>query len=117
MRSTVPWILDSPPYIAASETAILAKHVDAVVLVVRWGLSGRDQVKDLIETLGKEKIIGTVFNAFEENELESLLGKKGQYGYKYNQYYHYHSNEWYIHLGYCLLLSFLLFGILVWVNF
>ena len=86
-------LLDSPPYIAASETAILAKHVDAVVLVVRWGLSGRDQVKDLIETLGKEKIIGTVFNAFEENELESLLGKKGQYGYKYNQYYHYHSNE------------------------
>jgi len=86
-------LLDSPPFIAASETAILAKHVDAVVLVVRWGLSGRDQVKDLVETLGKEKIIGTVFNAFEENELETLLGKKEQYGYKYNQYYHYHSNE------------------------
>ncbi len=86
-------LLDTPPYIAASETAILAKHVDATVLVVRWGRSGRDQVKDLVETLGKEKIIGTVFNAFEVNELETLLGKKGHYGYKYNQYYDYRSEE------------------------
>ena len=79
-------LLDSPPNIVASETAILAQHVDAVILVVRWGYSGREQVKKLVETLGPEKIIGVVFNAFAESEVDYFLRKKGRYGY-YNRYY------------------------------
>lgn len=86
-------LLDTPPFLAASETTILAKHVDAVILVVRWGRSSREQVKDLVDTFGKDKIIGLVFNAYEVNELEMLLSKKGHYGYKYDKYNYHRSKK------------------------
>ncbi|MEW6428255.1 MAG: CpsD/CapB family tyrosine-protein kinase [Thermodesulfobacteriota bacterium] len=74
-------LFDSPPVQAAAETAVLAKHADAVVLVVRWGKSGREQVQKVAAAIGKEKIIGVVFNAFEVSTLDSALYKKGYYGY------------------------------------
>lgn len=79
-------LFDTPPNIVASETSVLAQKVDGVVLVVRWGGAGREQVKSLVELIGKEKIIGIVFNAFEENMLDRYLKKKG---YKYDSYYSY----------------------------
>ena len=74
-------LLDSPPMLAASETGILAQHVDKVVLVVRWGSSGRDQVKKLVEQVGREKILGIVFNAFEMNVLDKRMRGEGYYNY------------------------------------
>lgn len=79
-------IFDSPPNIVASETMILAQKVDGVVLVVRWGRAGRQQVKDLVEMIGKEKIVGIVFNAYEENLIEKYFKKQG---YRYDSYYTY----------------------------
>jgi len=58
--------------------------VDGIVLVVRWGRSGRKQVQQLVETLGKEKILGVVFNACETGRLESKL--QG-YSHGYDYYY------------------------------
>jgi len=79
-------LFDSPPVTAASETAVLAKHVDAVVLVVRWGKSRREHVKELVELVGREKIIGVVFNAYKTNIIEEkLLG----YYDKQQSYYYY----------------------------
>ncbi len=75
---------DSPPLQAASETSVLAKQVDGIVLVVRWGRSGRKQVQQLVDTLGKEKILGVVFNACETGLLESKL--QG-YSHSYDYYY------------------------------
>ena len=85
-------ILDSPPIQAASETDILAKKVDGVILVIRWGYARREHVKQLIEMIGREKIIGIVFNAFEMNRLESKLqgyyyGYKDYYSSSYSKYY------------------------------
>ncbi|MBU1710840.1 MAG: CpsD/CapB family tyrosine-protein kinase [Proteobacteria bacterium] len=74
-------LLDGPPMYAASETMVLAKFVDAIVLVVRWGVAGREQAKELIESLGRKKVIGIVFNAYEESKLGSKLS-----GYYYDQY-------------------------------
>ncbi|MCJ7601579.1 MAG: CpsD/CapB family tyrosine-protein kinase [Desulfobulbaceae bacterium] len=79
-------ILDSPPAQAASETAVLAQHVDKVVLVVRWGGSGREQVKKLVEQLGPEKILGVVFNAFEMNIIDKRLQGEGYYKYYSEEY-------------------------------
>jgi len=75
---------DTPPIHAAAETAVLAKHVDGIVLVVRFGKSGREQIKKLVATLGKEKIIGVVFNAYEMNMLEA---KFLNYSHGYDYYY------------------------------
>jgi len=74
-------ILDSPPAQAASETAILAQHVDKVVVVVRWGGPAREQVKKLVEAIGKDKILGVVFNAFEMTMLDAKLQGEGYYKY------------------------------------
>ncbi len=75
---------DSPPMHAASETSVLAKHVDGIILVVRWGKSGREQVRQLVQAIGREKIIGIVFNAFEKNSLEQ---KFDSYSKSYDYYY------------------------------
>lgn len=74
-------IFDSPPAQAASETAVLAQNVDKVIIVVRWGLSARDQVKKFVDTIGRDKILGVVFNAFEMNVLDKKLPGEGYYKY------------------------------------
>jgi exopolysaccharide/PEP-CTERM locus tyrosine autokinase len=76
---------DSPPLQAASETVILAKHVDAVVLVVRWGVSRREHVMSLVETFGREKIVGIVFNSYKTNVLDYKVF--GSYEQEYGGYY------------------------------
>ena len=80
-------IIDSPPMSAASEIAVLAKYVDGVILVVRWGKSRKEQVKQLANLIGKEKILGVVFNAFETNILQSKLQKY------YQDYYYYYASD------------------------
>ena len=75
-------LIDSPPMLAAAETPVLAELVDGVILIVRWGLSGRQQVKELVDAISKEKIIGIVFNAFQMNKLEENIQRmKGYEGY------------------------------------
>jgi protein-tyrosine kinase len=75
-------IFDSPPMQAAAETAVLARQVDGVVLVVRWGCAGREEVKKLAAMVGKDKIAGVVFNGVQVNELENRLYRyKGSYEY------------------------------------
>lgn len=74
-------VFDSPPVLAAAETCILAQHVDKVVLVVRWGAPGRENVKKCVEMLGRDKILGIVFNAFEMNFLDKKVQGIGYYNY------------------------------------
>ena len=78
-------LFDSPPLHAAAETSILAKHVDAVVLVVRSGGSRREYVQSLVEQIGKEKIIGVVFNAYTSTLLDNKMF--GSYQNQYGDYY------------------------------
>ena len=79
-------LFDSPPNIVASETSVLAKHLDGVILVVRHGASKKEDVKKLVDTLGPENILGLVYNAYPENRMNILLNKK--MGYGYNHYYY-----------------------------
>ncbi len=58
-------ILDSPPVNLAAETLTLSKLADAVIFVVRYGKSNRDIVEQAVEKIGREKILGVVFNGFE----------------------------------------------------
>ncbi len=58
-------IIDSPPVNLAAETLVLAKQVDVVILVVRYGVSDKTAVEDALNKLSKEKILGVVFNGFE----------------------------------------------------
>ena len=80
-------LLDTPPFQSASETVFLAQLVDKVVLVVRWGKSGRENVKKMVDQIGREKIIGVVFNAFEMNILDKKVQGVGYKNYYSDAYY------------------------------
>ena len=75
-------IIDSPPLNLISETSVLAKLVDKVIIVVNFRKTKRDMVADLIETIGREKILGIVLNKFDASDIS--------YGYhKYYKNYNY----------------------------
>lgn len=80
-------IFDSPPLKVASESMILAQAVDGVVLVVRQGISSRVLIEEAIENIGKEKIIGVVFNGYKSNIVSSRFINKSRsyYGSYYNK--------------------------------
>ena len=74
-------IIDSPPPQLTAETGAIARQVDAIIIVVKYGSTPREVVEELVETLGKEKIIGCVMNWFD-------MRSSTYYGYgKYSKYY------------------------------
>ena len=58
-------IIDSPPPTLTAETIALARNVDGILLVVKFGDTSRKLVRDLIEKIGKEKILGSIINFFD----------------------------------------------------
>jgi len=78
-------IFDSPPVQAVSETAVLAQFVDAVIVVVRWGGSRREHVRDLVDEVGRDRIVAVVFNGYKTNIFESKVF--GYYEYQYSYRY------------------------------
>lgn len=72
-------IIDSPPVELAPETAAIANEVDAVLFVVRYGVSPRSAVKSAMNKLPKDKILGLVFNG--NNRTSELYDRYGLYKY------------------------------------
>jgi exopolysaccharide/PEP-CTERM locus tyrosine autokinase len=74
-------LVDSPPPQLTAETAALAKRVDGVLLVIKAGKTPRKLINEIIEQIGREKIIGVVLNWYD-------IPFTKYYGYgKYNKYY------------------------------
>lgn len=55
-------IADSPPVILAADSSYLSDLVDGVLLVVRSGKTHRELVRETVEGIGRDKILGVVFN-------------------------------------------------------
>lgn len=77
-------IFDSPPIRVAAESGVLAQIVDGVILVVREGVSKKADIQQTIDTIGKNKIIGMVYNGQTGTIFDKTYSKN--YGY-------YHHNE------------------------
>ncbi|MEA3417027.1 MAG: polysaccharide biosynthesis tyrosine autokinase [Thermodesulfobacteriota bacterium] len=73
-------ILDTTPLELAPETSVLANQVDGVLMVVQYGKTPRKLVKSAIEKIGKEKLLGVVFNGYEKPMQEYT-----RYGYGYGK--------------------------------
>jgi capsular exopolysaccharide synthesis family protein len=76
-------VLDSPPFIAASEAFILSHLVDGVILVVMAEKTRRDIVKRELASIGQTKILGVVLNRakfetshYYQKYYRSYYGKK-----------------------------------------
>jgi protein-tyrosine kinase len=75
-------VIDSPPAIATADPTLLSKMVDAVILVVRAGYTSRESVQSAIKSIGRQKIIGVVFNQMDV--------KPSTYFSEYYRYYQYY---------------------------
>ncbi|MBW2002343.1 MAG: polysaccharide biosynthesis tyrosine autokinase [Deltaproteobacteria bacterium] len=60
-------ILDVPPSQLTAETNVIANHVDGIILVVKNGKTPRAVIQQTVENLGKEKILGIIFNGFAQS--------------------------------------------------
>jgi exopolysaccharide/PEP-CTERM locus tyrosine autokinase len=77
-------VIDTPPPKMTAETSALSRQVDGILLVVEYGKTPREMVADLLKMMGKEKILGVVFNKIDM-KLSSYYGY-GKY-IKYGKYY------------------------------
>lgn len=72
-------VLDGTPTQFASETAVLSRHVDGVILVVRAGKAPRRGIHQGLQNLDRKKILGVVFNNYNASQ--------SQYHKYYSNYY------------------------------
>ena len=71
-------IIDSPPPSVAPETIAVSNYVDGIIFVIKEKGVSRKIIKETIELLGRDKIIGIVFNYSKR--------KRNKYYYGYNKY-------------------------------
>jgi capsular exopolysaccharide synthesis family protein len=72
-------IIDSPPSQITSEVKFLSEHVDGIIFVVLAQKTPRRDISRAFDSLGRDKILGIVFNGYDQ-------GRKGYHKY-YDQYY------------------------------
>ena len=72
-------VIDAPPPGLTAETSVLARQVEGVLVVIRFGKTSKEGLGDVIESVGKQKILGTMINYIETS------GSR-YYGYKYGGY-------------------------------
>ena len=61
------WIvIDSPPILPLADTSIWMRLADAIMLVVRPGVTAKRQLQRALETVEQSKLIGAVLNASTE---------------------------------------------------
>jgi capsular exopolysaccharide synthesis family protein len=72
-------ILDSTPMQGTAEAKVLAQYADAIVLIVMANKSPREAILKTVDDLGRNKIVGVVFNGYQR-------AHKGYYKY-YKKYY------------------------------
>ena len=84
-------LLDSPPVIAVTDAAILTTRVDATILVVSSGLTGKSEIKRAINLIKnvQSNVLGVVLNALD---IKKIYGSYYYY-FHYYQYYYYYGSE------------------------
>ncbi|MBU0992212.1 MAG: polysaccharide biosynthesis tyrosine autokinase [Proteobacteria bacterium] len=79
-------VIDTPPPQLTAEANAIAKRVDGIILVIKYGSTSRLYIKELVEMFGKDKILGIVFNQFDTKASVGHGYTYGQYG-AYGGYY------------------------------
>jgi exopolysaccharide/PEP-CTERM locus tyrosine autokinase len=58
-------VVDAPPLTIAAETGVLARQVEAILVVVRQGKTKREEVINLLSRVEDEKILGCFVNGVD----------------------------------------------------
>ncbi len=85
-------IVDTPPVVAVSDSAVVSKLVDTTIYLVRWAATPREVVKQGVKRLTdyNVKLAGVVLN--QVNLEEQKQYGYGDYGYYYSKYKDYYTN-------------------------
>jgi succinoglycan biosynthesis transport protein ExoP len=85
-------IIDTPPIMAVTDSAVLAPRVDGVILVVRPGSTNLGAAKQAVEQLRRvgANLLGVVFN-------EVAINRSRYRYYRYKGYYYHYYNTKYYH--------------------
>lgn len=87
-------LIDSPPVLAASDTAILAPYAGTTFMVARADVSSLGEVQEAIKRIAQsgETVNGIIFNGLDISKRRYGYGYGYGYGYKYKRYgYRYQS--------------------------
>jgi len=76
-------IVDAPPPKLVSESYAIGSQMDGVLLVVNYGKTPKEMLKELLASLEKEKVLGVIVNRYDYKLFESR--KYGQYQQYYRQ--------------------------------
>lgn len=76
-------LIDSPPIVAVTDSVVLSRFVEGVVLVIQVGVTARDVITNSIRQLQdvQAHLLGAVLNAVN-------IGKDSYYYYQYYYYYY-----------------------------
>ena len=78
-------IIDTPPPYLTSETSVISRYVDGIVIVIKQGHTRKKDILDIIDIYGEEKILGVVYN-FAKKRIGYGYGQRGYGKYGYGQY-------------------------------
>lgn len=81
-------IFDSPPLLQTTEAGVLASFMGQIVFVVAADRTPQQAVKDALERIGEDKMVGMVLN-----KARKWRGNPFGYGYGYSYGYGYNSRE------------------------
>jgi tyrosine-protein kinase Etk/Wzc len=87
-------LIDSPPVLAVSDTAILAPQAGTTFMVVRADVSSLGEVQEAVKRIAQsgETVKGIIFNGLDISKRRYGYGYGYGYGYKYKRYgYRYQS--------------------------
>jgi len=90
LRQQYDWVvLDGPPVLAVVDATVLAKLVDRVVIVTRWGKTSKYAVETAIGRLGADaaKIVGVLLSMLPSGGKPIGDYSLGAYGKAYDRYY------------------------------
>jgi len=77
-------VIDSPPPTLTAETSAISRQVDGILVVVEYGSTPRQMVLDLIDIVGRKKVLGIILNKFDMKSSHYYGMKKYK---KYGKYY------------------------------
>lgn len=80
-------IVDTPPILAVSDAAMVARYVDTSLFIVKWATTSRDTVVQALKQLKSFdcRIAGAVLNQVNLNDMASY--GDGYYNHRYHEYY------------------------------
>ncbi|HEY7531791.1 MAG TPA: CpsD/CapB family tyrosine-protein kinase [Nitrospiraceae bacterium] len=75
-------LLDTPPVLPVADTMSIKDQVDAFIFIFRMGFTPYVMLRQVIEDMGKEKIIGVVLNRVEPQSQKYYKRYYGKYYHK-----------------------------------